>query len=223
MPQEISSEISQLALNSTPSALPFDAIILGNGDFPTHPLPLHLLHQAPFLVCCDGAANKLIALGLVPDVIIGDGDSLDPHLKEKYASRFHHIPDQETNDQTKAVTYVHALGKKHIALLGSTGKREDHMLGNIGLIMNYLPEVQVFAFTDYGVFLPLKAPCTLHTAVGQQISIFNFGATALHATGLRYPLYDFTELWQGTLNEADSTSTTVQAKGPYLLYLNYTY
>ena len=55
-----------------------EAVILANGEYPSHPLPLQMLENAEFVVCCDGAANEYILRGHTPDVIIGDGDSLSP-------------------------------------------------------------------------------------------------------------------------------------------------
>ena len=78
-------------------------VILANGDYPTHPKPLEKLMEAELVVCCDGGADQYIANGYVPDVIVGDGDSLSQENRIKFADRIHYIPDQETNDQTKAV------------------------------------------------------------------------------------------------------------------------
>ena len=112
-----------------------DAVILANGDYPTAPLPLQLLHESPYVACCDGGANEYIAKGYLPHIIIGDGDSLCDEYRQRYASLIHHNPDQETNDQTKAVQYLHAQGKRRIAIVGATGKREDHTIGNISLLI----------------------------------------------------------------------------------------
>ena len=108
-----------------------EAVILANGEYPTHPLPLRMLEEAKFVVCCDGAANEYISRGHTPDVIIGDGDSLSPEYKELFAPIIHRIADQETNDQTKAVLFLQKKGYRKIAIVGATGKREDHTLGNI--------------------------------------------------------------------------------------------
>lgn len=115
-----------------------EAVILANGDYPTAPQPLQLLRQAPYICCCDGGANEYIARGHMPHIIIGDGDSLCPAYRERYAALIHHNPDQETNDQTKAVQYLHALGMHRIAIVGATGKREDHTIGNLSLLIEYM-------------------------------------------------------------------------------------
>lgn len=123
-----------------------EAVILGNGDYPSHPYPLNVLRQAPYVVCCDGAADEYIRHGFLPDAIIGDGDSLSSENREKLATIFHQIKDQETNDQTKAVRFLKAQGKRQIAIIGGTGKREDHTLGNISLLMDYMQEGHITDF-----------------------------------------------------------------------------
>lgn len=170
-----------------------DAVILANGDYPTAPLPLQLLQQAPYVACCDGGANEYIAKGYFPHIIIGDGDSLCDEYRQRYASLIHHSPDQETNDQTKAVQHLHAQGKRHIAIVGAAGKREDHTIGNISLLIEYMRMgCDVRSYTDHGVFIPCQGNHTFDCHPGQQVSIFNFTAKGLKAIGLAYPLYDFT-------------------------------
>lgn len=199
-----------------------DAVILANGDYPSSPLPLKVLNEAPYVVCCDGGADEYIAKGHLPDVIIGDGDSLSEENRLKYANLLHHNPDQETNDQTKAVQFLLSEGKKRIAIIGATGKREDHTIGNISLLMEYAHMgVNARIFTDYGVFIPCKDICTFECRKGQAVSIFNFTGRNFKAKGLEYPLYDFTTWWQGTLNECTDTIFRIDAEGEYLVFVGY--
>lgn len=199
-----------------------EAVVLANGDYPTNPLPLKVLAEAPYVVCCDGGADEYIRRGHTPDVIIGDGDSLSVENRTKHADILHRISDQETNDQTKAVHYLMAQGKRRIAIVGATGKREDHTLGNLSLLIDYMRAgADVRTYTDYGVFIPCTDTCTFPCHPGQQISIINFNACKLHGKGLVYPLSDFTNWWQGTLNECTGTEFTVEAEGEYLIMINY--
>ena len=61
-----------------------DAVILANGEYPSHEIPLQILHNANYVVCCDGGADAYIAQGCTPDVIIGDGDSLSAENRERH-------------------------------------------------------------------------------------------------------------------------------------------
>lgn len=197
-----------------------EAVILANGEYPTHPLPLRMLEEAKFVVCCDGAANEYISRGHTPDVIIGDGDSLSPEYKELFAPIIHRIADQETNDQTKAVLFLQKKGYRKIAIVGATGKREDHTLGNISLLIDYMKEnLEIRTITDYGVFMLASGTQTFESHPGQQVSIINFGAKGLKGEELVYPLSDFSNWWQGTLNEATANQFTIHCIGEYLVYL----
>lgn len=81
---DIKNENERLTLPFVP-----EAVIVGNGDFPSHPFPLAVLDQAPCVVCCDGAANALADSGRVPDWIVGDGDSLSEENRIRFHDRIH--------------------------------------------------------------------------------------------------------------------------------------
>lgn len=200
----------------------FKSVILAAGNYPTHSLPLQILANAETIVCCDSAAEKYISASGIPDAIVGDGDSIPAALKEQYADICHFEKEQETNDLSKAVRYLMAQGKRHFAIIGATGKREDHTLGNISLLMEYMRQgADACMFTDYGVFIPCHDNCSFCVHIGQQVSIISFGATGFSTQGLKYPLYNFTNWWQGTLNEAVCENVTIEAKGDWLVYFPY--
>lgn len=199
-----------------------DAVIIANGNFPTSERALQIVRNAPLVVCCDGAADNYIAQGEVPDIIIGDGDSLSEQNRVRFAQIIHYNPDQQTNDQTKAVQYLLDKGLKRIAIVGATGKREDHTIGNIALLIEYLRSgAEVRSYTDYGVFIPCKGECSFDCIKGAQVSIFNINAKNISSKGLDYQLYDFDAWWQGTLNQASEESFTIEAEGEYIVYITY--
>ena len=209
---------------STFSILDFipQAVIIDAGAFPVNELPLGLLKVTDRVVCCDGAADRYVAAGFRPWRIVGDCDSLSPEIMKDLGDIVRRNPDQETNDQTKAVSYLAARGYKKMAILGATGLREDHTIGNISLLIDYMKRgLDVRAYTDYGVFIPVTDSATITCEPSTQVSIFNFGASGLRASGLRYPLRDFDSWWQGTLNEATGESFTIRARGHYLVFINY--
>ena len=200
----------------------FDAVIIGGGEYPKTDIPLNIIKNTPYIVCCDGAADSFIATGAVPSAIVGDGDSISCENKERFSHLLHIISEQESNDQTKAIRFCLEQGKKRIAIVGATGKREDHSIGNISLLIEYARAgVEVFSFTDYGVFIPCNGSTTHRCRKGQQVSIFSITAKSMSAEGLLYPIYDFNNWWQGTLNECTDEEFTINAEKEYLLFLNY--
>lgn len=199
-----------------------EVVMVGGGTFPTHQIPLALIHYTEKVLCLDGAADICNEKGIIPWRIVGDGDSLSPDLRKKHADCIRTFPDQETNDQTKGILYLLKKGYKHIGIVGATGKREDHTLGNISLLTEYKKAgADVRIYTDHGVFIPCCGKTTFGCPTGTAVSIFGFGTKGMKAKGLAYPLRDFTALWQGTLNRSTAPSFEISCEGEYLVFLNY--
>ena len=199
-----------------------EAVVVGGGDYPTHEKPLAMLHATPRVVCCDGAADEYISHGLTPWRIVGDGDSLSKEAKSRYADIIRINPDQETNDQTKAVEYLASKGIKEIAIVAATGRREDHTLGNISLLIEYLRKgLNVRIFTDYGLMVACRGNQTFKCPKGSAVSIFGFGTQGMQSEGLAYPIRDFTSWWQGTLNKTTQEVFYITCEGEYIVYIGY--
>ncbi len=198
-------------------------IILANGAFPRKPELLHLLRQAEHIVCCDGAAEKLLNFGREPSFIVGDMDSLSPALKERFSDRTIVIGEQETNDLTKAVNYCEYVGYQQIIIMGATGIREDHTLGNISLLVEYSVRIKdICILTDYGRIDVVRHNKRFESYPGQQISLFAIDPLIIvNVDGLRYPLVDrrLSNWWQGSLNEALGSDFEIRTeKGALLVY-----
>ena len=199
-------------------------VILAAGDYPTHPVPLRTLEEAGTVVCLDSAADTYSArTGELPHFVVGDGDSISPILRERLADRFIREAEQNTNDLCKAVRFLATCGVDETVILGATGRREDHTIGNIFHLPDLSRLLHITMVTDYGIFHVPDANgiLAISTQIGTQVSIFNCGARNLCATGLRWPLTDFTELWQGTLNEATDSSINFKGCGDYLVYVTH--
>lgn len=200
--------------------LEHSAVILANGEYPTHKIPLAILKHHGYLCCCDRAGMTAIRNGVMPDAIVGDGDSLPQAFQQKYASIFHHVEEQDDNDLTKATKFMLSQGFKNIIYLGATGLREDHTLANISLMAYYHQSlgIEPIMVTDYGYFSVNEGRQTIDSFPRQQISIFNINCTKLQSRGLRWAVSPFTQLWQGTLNEAAGDSFDIDGDGTYMIY-----
>jgi thiamine pyrophosphokinase len=189
-----------------------NVVILADGEFPTHAVPLQALAAADIIVCCDGAAEKLCAHGKTPDYIVGDLDSLPDELKTRFAGRLHRVASQETNDLTKAVNFCLQHGARQLKILGAGGLREDHTIANISLLADYAAQCRVEMITNYGVFVAISETSALESVAGQQVSIFSLTPSAkISSTGLKYPLRQqaLDSWWKGSLNEATDTHFTL--------------
>lgn len=195
----------------------FDAVVLANGEFPVHPVPLGILRGAGHVVCCDGAVMNL---PFTPTAVIGDGDSLSAEDKLRLKGLFHQVSEQEDNDLTKATRFCLGRDWRRLVYLGATGKREDHTLGNISLLVRYMREMDVLPtmVTDHGYFTPAQGRQLFRSFPGQQVSIFNYGCRTLSSEGLRWESYPYQMAWQGTLNESTGDSFTLTGDGDYLVF-----
>ena len=199
--------------------LSLTTVVLANGAFPNHEFSLKLLKNARHIVCCDGAVSKLINFGLEPHVIVGDGDSLSSDFKQKFASILHLDANQDLNDLCKAIAFCRSENLNDILILGATGLREDHSLGNIFHLEDFF-DLNVKMLTDYGVFELIESQQIIPSVKGQQISIFSLDKNDLiTSSGLRYPLEQtaLPALWQGTLNEAVSEKFSLTFNQKHLI------
>ena len=120
-----------------------------------------------------------------------------------------HDADQETNDLTKAVRWCISQGIKEVVILGATGIREDHTLGNISLLADYNRDVRAVMLTDTGSFHVFNSSVTIDSYPGQQVSLFSIDPDlAVTSQGLRYPLQNLrlTSWWRGTLMRRQGNS-----------------
>ena len=217
------------------------AVTVGNGQFPKKEYPLYLLESADCVVCCDGALDTYLrhfrGRNLRrPDVVIGDMDSLSKKTAERFRDIAVKIDEQETNDQSKAFHYIleHFPDVDTIHILGATGKREDHTIGNLSLLMEYAREmrrqdcgrtVSVDIVSDWSTAFAITDSCTLDVGEGRSVSIIcPDNSLNIRSEGLVWPTDNvvFDNLWQTTLNRAsaDRISLTFSHPSIALIILN---
>jgi thiamine pyrophosphokinase len=202
----------------------FDVVIFAAGDFPQHKIPVSVLEKnRENIISCDSASDELLKRGYMPKFAIGDGDSMLPETKSILANRLIIEPEQENNDLTKAVKFAVFMGLQKIAILGATGKREDHTLGNIGLLADYMDVADVIMFTDYGCFYPVTENTVSAVKKGQHISFFCMDTAPLTVKGVKWPIENrtLTRWWQGTLNEATEKYIEIKTRGKVVVFLKY--
>ena len=217
------------------------AVIVGNGQFPKKEYPLYLLESADCVVCCDGALDTYLrhfsGRNLRrPDVVVGDMDSLSKKTAERFRDIAVKIDEQETNDQSKAFHYIleHFPDVDTIHILGATGKREDHTIGNLSLLMEYAREMRrqdcgrtvfVDIVSDWSTAFAITDTCTLDVGEGRSVSIIcPDNSLNIKSEGLVWPTDNvvFDNLWQTTLNRAsaDRISLTFSHPSIALIILN---
>lgn len=196
-------------------------VIICDGQFPRTEYPRYLIRTADFTICCDGALMKYLrsSKGIfgeerTPDLVIGDMDTLSGTMQRKYGHIIVKESEQEHNDQTKAVRWAlnNLEGIDHIYILGATGKRVDHTIGNASLLMEYTRMfdlegmgVSIEMVSDTGTAFAVNDTMEMDCGIGRQVSIFSpDNSLRIRSAGLEYPTDDvvFDNWWKATLNRA---------------------
>ena len=198
-------------------------VILASGRFPSSTYCLRVLEQARGVICCDEAADRLLDHGRIPDLIIGDMDSLSAETRERFSDRLMALEEQESNDLTKAVNYCAREGYPEVTILGATGLREDHTLGNISLLLEYNRMIEARILTDHGEFSVLKSGEPVPSWPGEKISFFSVdNRVRVTSEGLRFPLKNMRlhNWWRASLNEVISERFVLhfESEWPLLLF-----
>ena len=200
-------------------------VIVADGTFPTHDIPLGYIRDAERIICCDGSVKSLINAGYIPEAIVGDMDSISDELADKFRDRLFSDSNPDTNDLTKTVNWCKGRGYKDMAIVGATGKREDHTIGNISLLADYIKDMNVMMVTDTGIFYPFLKSCRISTFPGQQVSIFSIDHnTKVSSRGLKYALSEtqIKNWWVATLNEATGNHFELGfTGGPVIVFLKF--
>ena len=113
-------------------------IIFANGEMPHARLDARLVQEQDFIICADGGARHALALGLTPDVVVGDMDSLDEsiiaRLQAAGTSIHRFSPDKDFTDLELALQMARDMQPQEVILLGALGGRLDQMLANLMLL-----------------------------------------------------------------------------------------
>lgn len=206
-------------------------VIICDGQFPKTEYPRYLIRTADFIICCDGALKKFMKQSVsifgeekLPDLVIGDMDTLPATLQKKYSDIIIKESEQEHNDQTKAVRWAlnNVSDISNLYILGSTGGRADHTIGNLSLLMEYtrmfdLGETTIEAVTDEGTIFAIIGTIEFDCGIGRSVSIFSPDSTLrIKSIGLEYPTDEvvFDNWWKATLNRASQDTIKLEFNHP---------
>jgi len=175
-----------------PDKQPFNKpyTILANGQYPSHPTALNMLHTAGTIICTDGSANKILENGLAPNVIIGDMDSSTID-QDAFKGLYVKISDQDNTDLDKALEWCKLNSLSPLTVLGASQLREDHTIGNLILLANYSDELDINFVTDYFTITCHQGKRSFTSFKEQLVSILPVeDIQSITTEGLEFPLID---------------------------------
>jgi thiamine pyrophosphokinase len=149
------------------------------------------------IICADGGTNHLYKLGVPPDLIVGDLDSILPEVMEYYAGQgvqlLRYPPEKDDTDQRLALRAAMELGATEVILLGAIGNRLDHTLGSLS-VLAYLQEngVRGVVMDEYNKITLSRGEAVIRGEVGEQVSLLPLttSVTGISTENLQYSLKD---------------------------------
>ena len=194
------------------------AIIIANGQIHDSDFYRGLVAPTDLVICADGGASNAVALGLQPQVVVGDLDSLDGDLQARLESEgcqfIAHPARKDETDLELALYYAIEHGADEILVLGALGGRIDQTLANVLLLA--LPELRSVKakILDGGqeVFL-IRDEALIEGQMGDTLSLLPLTeeVTGIHTEGLEYPLENGA-LYLGPAQGISNVLTAPQAR-----------
>ena len=200
--------------------------IIGAGDFTArdfHP------QKSDFVIAADGGLLPLEELGITPDLLIGDLDSLGAHPLPENVPLEKHPVEKDDTDTGIALAQGYAMGFRDFRLYGCGGGRIDHLLANFQSMGRYSNlhastrlvdlHYDAYALTNGTLALPARE-------AGTTVSIFCHGGKAEGVTlrGLKYPLDGYTLTSDhplGVSNQHTNEAAEISVQSGTLLILQY--
>jgi len=165
--------------------------LIGNGVIFDYPLIASLVLNYDKCIAVDGGLFHCRAMGVIPDLIIGDQDSLPLPLLQLYPSvTVKTFPqDKDQTDMELAIGAADNPSMKKIALFGATGNRTDHALANLYLMCRF-PNKMIIENEHETIFC-LAGKNKFNTHTGQTISFMPLDSLPIGVTtkGLKWELH----------------------------------
>ena len=203
-------------------------IIFANGDLPDLEKARILLRDDDFIIAADGGTRHALALGLTPNVIVGDLDSLPSNFEP---STFNgeiilYPKDKNETDLELAIQHALTLNSQEIIILAALGGRLDQTLGNVALISDLRPSTLDLRLDDglEEVFF-CRDTCEINGTPNDLVSLIPWQGEVIGivTSGLKWPLQNETlypHKTRGISNEMIGETAAVQIKSGLLLIVH---
>jgi thiamine pyrophosphokinase len=170
-------------------------IIISNGEPPIISILNKELNDCSLLICADGGANYLYKYNIIPDILIGDFDSIKEDILSFYVEKgcklIKHPVKKDYTDTELALETAKEFGAKEVVFLGATGSRLDHTLGNIGLLLSCLnSHIKASIIDNKNKIMMVNKSTNIYGKKGVLFSLIPFSSEVIDLTlsGCEYTL-----------------------------------
>ena len=217
-------------------------VIFANGELPNLEAARGLLQSDDYLIAADGGANHLLKMGILPEVVVGDLDSIDedtlPELTSAGVEIKRFSKDKDETDLELALHYAVELGSSAILIVGALGGRLDQTLGNLSVLTDpTLPGIdirmddgveEVFfcrASASKGKQVASSPQGEVQGRSGDTVSLIPWygSVEGVQTEGLQWPLYGetlFSDKSRGISNMLINETASIRIQSGLLLVIH---
>lgn len=194
-----------------------NALIFVNGPLPQRRRLQRPLQEADLILCANGGANRALAIGISPDFVIGDLDSIDQDVRTTLDEiKFIYKPGQENSDLEKTLQFAVEKSITKVTIVGISGGRLDHQICNLNILEKFCDRLEIEILEECGSAIFVRDKAIFAGVIGQQISIFAFRqVSGVTTKGLKFPLNDAELEWavsDGLSNEIVANPVEIVVK-----------
>ncbi len=207
-------------------------LILTNGEYSDMDWYRGKVDRFDRVICVDGGAGRARELGIIPDWVVGDMDSIgegDRLFMKKAGAAFEvHPPEKDFTDTQIALELAAREGAREITIWGGIGSRLDHNLSNILSATSLLARgINVLFESPSPVVYLVKDRLVLPGRPGDTVSLIALGerASGVDLSGFKYPLNEATleSNWQWAIsNVIKETNPVIRITSGVLAVFHYT-
>ena len=173
-------------------------IIISGGKPPSKELLTQEVTKDTFIIAADSGGHCLYDYNIMPDLLLGDFDSIDKNILDYFKTSNCTIDiyptEKDYTDTEIAIKKALSMKPDEILLLGCTGSRVDHLLGNIGMLkICMLNGVNAYIKDENNNIRLVDASTSLNGSVGEIFSLQAYGDEIIDLTieGAKYPLNNY--------------------------------
>ena len=168
-------------------------VIISNGEVKNREFFMKLIKKSDYIIAVNGGSKHAKSFGLIPDLIIGDFDSISKedyvYFQSKGSTFLRYDPIKDKTDVHLAIEHVMKSEFKEILLICVFGDRIDHIIANIFLLLKVVEaRIKIKIIDEFNEIILIQNFGKIKGNIGDTVSLIPLTetVTGIQLTGLKY-------------------------------------
>lgn len=201
---------------------PSSVLLVLGGEIPRREQVDSLLHEAMIIVAADAGALALDSIGVLPQVVIGDLDSLGPRVAEfqRRGVEVVRVENQDETDFEKSLRWILEAEYTDVTIIGCSGGLIDHSLNNFSVLGRWGSRLQMRVIDQETIGHVVTKEISLRLAIATRLSLIGLPEATVTTSGLAWELQRETlrfGLRDGVSNKSTAEHVTIAVTDGVLL------